>query len=203
MPRKVLIKSSNHYYHVTTRSNHRHWFALPLDRVWEIACNALHIAQTKTDSQIAQFVLMSNHYHLLIKTPRANLDCFMYFFNKKFSDQLRKESKHINRMFGGRYNHCLITNNSYLINVYRYIYQNPLRAKIVKLCQDYPYSTLWHEYNQKTCPFLQLPLFAMNNNQLEILNSLNDCLFYENCRVGLRKKEFKLSPRTKISKEFK
>jgi len=92
--------------------------------------------------QIIAFVLMGNHYHLMIQTPQGNLDQFMYEFNKRLALKIKINSGQINRIFGGRYKWCLIESQKYLMNCYKYIYQNPIRAGLTNRCEDYPYSTL-------------------------------------------------------------
>lgn len=174
MPRKKLTRSSVHYYHVVTRANHRHWFNAPMNQLWEMASNCLRNAQSRCSADIAQFVLMQNHYHLLIKTPDANLDLFMYWLNKNLSTELRALTALENRMFGGRYKSSLITTSSYLSMAYRYIYQNPLRANIVSKCEDYPYSTLFYEAREllESLPFkVNSLLNELEHAQISITNT--------------------------------
>jgi len=149
MPRKNLIRSAEHYYHVTCRANNKEWFSLPLSKVWNFACESIFIAQKKHFVVISQFVLMNNHYHLLIKTPNQNLDHFMYEFNKNFSLKIRFATGRINRIFGGRYKWSIINNGNYLFTVYKYIYQNPIRANIVSKSEHYIFSTLGYEFTNK------------------------------------------------------
>lgn len=152
MPRKPLIRSDKHFYHVVTRSNHKDWFALPMEKVWKLFLNSLALAQEKYPAKIGPFILMSNHYHLLILTPNSNLDQFMYELNKNFSLKLRTESLMVNRMFGGRYKGCLIKNQNYLWNTWKYIFQNPIRANITDKVEDYPFGSLKIETQSIPCP---------------------------------------------------
>jgi putative transposase len=142
MPRKPLIRSENLPYHVTSRSHNKVQFPLDLNRVWSIAISSLREANNIHPISLISFVLMSNHYHMLLYTPKANLDRFMYEFNKRLALKIQLEAGAINQVFGGRYKWCLIQSAQYLSNCYRYVYQNPVRAGIVKLCEDYPFSTL-------------------------------------------------------------
>jgi putative transposase len=142
MPRKNLIRCNNLPYHVTSRANNKEWFALPLDQVWAISQRCLKEAYEKHKVEVIAFVLMNNHYHLLIRTPDANLDLFMYEFNKRLANQLKLSTSQINHVLGGRYKWCLIQSQKYFLNCYRYIYQNPMRAGVVQKCESYPYSTL-------------------------------------------------------------
>lgn len=149
MPRKKIIRSDSHPYHVTIRTNNKEWFKVPLDEVWSICLNALSVTNFKCPANIHAFVLMNNHYHLLITTPNADLDKFMFYLNSKISKEIRKKTDRINSIFGSRYHWELIENDNYYKNVLRYIYQNPIRAQIVKRCEEYKYSSLHSILNNK------------------------------------------------------
>jgi putative transposase len=142
MPRKPLIRSQNLPYHVTSRSNNKEWFTIPLPEMWKLTQKCLNEATTIHPVEVISFVLMNNHYHMLLLTPKGNLDSFMYEFNKRMALAIKLETGQINKIFGGRYKWCLIQSQHYFINCYKYIYQNPVRAGLVLNCEDYPFSTL-------------------------------------------------------------
>lgn len=142
MPRKRLIRTHRYPYHVTTRSNNQEWFYIPMDEVWKYAKAVLFDGAQRYNVKIDAFVLMSNHYHLCIYTPDANIDRFMQFFNKRLGQRISRHASRINRIFGAPYKWSLIQNDHYYSNVIRYIYQNPLRAGLCVRCEDYPYSDL-------------------------------------------------------------
>ena len=73
MPRKKLIRTDQFPYHVTTRTNNKNWFSLPLEETWNICLRSLHKANKLNKVNLHAFVLMKNHYHLLLETPEANL----------------------------------------------------------------------------------------------------------------------------------
>lgn len=143
MPRPKLIRQNEFPYHVTTRTNNKVPFPLPMYQVWDLAKQSLTYARKNVNVEINCFILMNNHYHLLITTPDENLDKFMMYFNLKFSKLISKNAKVINHKFSNRYKWTIVSNHEYLQNVYRYIYQNPLRANLVEKCIDYPYSSLY------------------------------------------------------------
>lgn len=142
MGRKSLIRASLLPYHVTARTNNKEWFDLPLNEVWAYVQEALKEAEKIHHVELISFVLMGNHYHMLVITPECNLDLFMYEFNKRLSLKIRQQTERINKIFGSRYKWCLIQSQNYFFNCYRYVYQNPVRAGVVELCEDYPFSTL-------------------------------------------------------------
>ena len=66
----------------------------------------------------------------------------MQYFLTNLSKYLNYELKHKNHIFGDRYYPTIIRNKKHLINVIRYIYQNPIRANICYNVEDYKYSSL-------------------------------------------------------------
>ncbi|MCR9204496.1 MAG: transposase [Halobacteriovoraceae bacterium] len=142
MPRKHLIRTSEFPYHIVSRSRNKDWYDLPMDLMWEISMDSFVSTLQKFPAKVHAFVLMSNHYHLLVSTPDANIDKFMFEFNRSFSDKVRAYSKRINQIFGGRYRWSLVKDYRYLSTVYRYIYRNPIDAGLVEQVEEYSYSTL-------------------------------------------------------------
>ncbi|AUN97320.1 hypothetical protein C0V70_04175 [Bacteriovorax stolpii] len=112
--------------------------------MWRLTKESLKEAYAIHPVELISFVLMTNHYHMILVTPEGNLDEFIYEFNKRLALKVQKVSGRINQVFGGRYKWCLIQSQNYFMNCYRYVYQNPVRAGISRDCQSYPYSTIHH-----------------------------------------------------------
>ncbi len=115
-------------------------------------CDHLKSGAKKFNVKIYAYVLMSNHYHLLLLTPESNLDEFMQFFNQNLGKSISRHAGRINRIFGAPYKWSLIKSHRYYMNVLRYIYQNPLAANLVSKCEDYPYSNIFKQ--NRSSPFL-------------------------------------------------
>lgn len=167
MGRQNLIRQNTFPYHICSRSNHGTWFSIPLPEVWELSLHALSKAYRKTDQAVKlhAFVLMSNHYHMLLTTPNSDIDSFMYFFNKELSLQLRNKTQLKNRMLGGRYKYSIVSSNNYLWRVFRYVYQNPLRAQMCHKVEEYLFSTLSCQINCRPFPLpIDRELFDVNEN---------------------------------------
>lgn len=141
MPRKPLIRTDQYPYHVYGRSNNKETFYLPLKEVWAITCQLFDKVSVDYDAQVHAFVLMPNHYHLLISTPLCNLDSIMNYWARELSKKINASAHRINRVFGGRYKWCSIQNDVYYANVYKYIYRNPMKANLSKNIETYPWST--------------------------------------------------------------
>jgi putative transposase len=189
MPRPHTIRQNIFPYHVTSRSNDKKWFELPISEIWNIAQKSICIAHEKNKVEVISFVLMSNHYHMILRTPDSNIDRFMHDFNTAFSKNIKLKNNNRNRIFGGRYHWCLIKSTQYFANTYRYVYQNPLRAKLVNRSEDYPYSTLFYIARSKN--FI-IPIFDKYGFKDEYgLNWLNEEIdSVEEIRSGLKKREF-------------
>jgi len=131
---------TNSVFHITARTIHQKWFPFPKSRVWELCLSALNTVGKDYEIELMSFVLMSNHYHLIVKSSEENMHNFVQEFNKEFD------------FFETKYRWSFIRGRAYLYNCYRYIYQNPVRAGISYKCESYPYSTLFHLIHQKKFP---------------------------------------------------
>lgn len=167
MARKQTIISTHLPYHITARSNNKEWFNIPLHQVWKIMTDELKFIQQTENVIIHSFVLMANHFHLIMTTPDGNISKTMYWFMKRTTIKIQKHSGRINKIFGGRYKACLISTHKHLFHAWKYVFQNPLRAGICKRCEEYPYSTLSHQTSGIKLPFevttcLDIPINDVN-----------------------------------------
>ncbi len=206
MGRINLIRTSEFSYHIVARANHKHWFGLPREQVWKIVERSIKFAYSCHPVKVEAFVLMDNHYHLLVKTPDKNIDEFMYVFNKSFSLYLRVETNMINKMFGGRYKWSLIEHPKYYMNVLKYIYRNPIAAGLCFSAEDYRYCSYYFIVNQQSF-FVPLSfdksLHEDVNFQLWI-NKEPKSKCRENLKRALHYRRFKLGkdPLTRKSREI-
>ena len=90
---------------------------------------------------ICAYVLMDNHYHLLLKTRRANLSKAMQWFGTTYTQRFNNRHKRSGHLFQGRFKSIIIENDAYLMRLSCYIHRNPIRAGIVKRLADYRWSS--------------------------------------------------------------
>jgi putative transposase len=198
MPRKPIERSKENYYHITARSNNKEYFYLPIANVWEIMTQKLAKLQTLYQIKIGAFVLMNNHFHLLLLTPNEDIDKIMYVLMKELTLEIQKCTGRINRIFGGRYKGSLISNHEYLINVYKYIYRNPIAAVLSEKAENYQYSSLYYKYRPSLkAPFKIeeiIPELAFkeyeNLDELQWLNQIFDSHEVKSIKTGLKKTVF-------------
>jgi putative transposase len=128
MARPLRIQFENAYYHVTCRGNARqNIFSSDADRLafLDLLGRSSEIYQT----EILAYVLMRNHFHLLVKTPRGNLQEFMRHFNISYTAWFNRRHRRSGHLYQGRYHSFLIDEDNYLKEVSRYIHLNPVKIK--------------------------------------------------------------------------
>ncbi len=160
MPRRPIERSNQNYYHITARSNNKEFFFLPTTNVWDIMTRKLAELQSKHRLKIAAFVLMNNHFHLLVLTPDEDIDRIMYFFMKETTLEIQKCTGRINKIFGGRYKGSMISTFGYLVNVYKYINRNPIEVDLSPTAESYPFSALFYKNKSSLrAPFVVQNIF--------------------------------------------
>ncbi len=141
MPRKTLNRSDFYPYHVTARSNNREPFPLDISQIWQIICNEAFAIHIKFEVEIHAFVLMPNHFHLLLTVPTMDLGQVMNVFMRNITKDIHLESGNTGRVFGGPYHWSLINSSQYYYHALKYVYRNPVRAGLCEKVEDYSYST--------------------------------------------------------------
>jgi len=101
------------------------------------------------------YVLMDNHFHLLLETPEGNLTKAMHYFNASYSNWFRTKHQLHGSIFQGRYKAILVEKEKYLIELSSYIHLNPVRAGTVENPEEYKWSS-YRRYcdMEKGLPFL-------------------------------------------------
>jgi putative transposase len=91
---------------------------------------------------IHAWVLMSNHVHLLCTPLReGSLSLMMQSLGRRYVRYFNHEYQRSGTLWEGRYKSCLIQEEFYLLEVYRYIELNPVRAEMVAAPGDYRWSS--------------------------------------------------------------
>lgn len=199
MPRKKLIRTNLYPYHVTARSNNKEFFDIEISVLWKILLKYIQkVESEKYGAIIPCFVLMNNHFHLLLWTPRENIDRVMFVIMKGIADEVNLRSGRMNHVFGGPYKWCLIRHPHYHLNVIRYICQNPLRAGLVEKVEHYPFLKIPRPADDqgKISDFLQ---WLNDDSHVKEQQIVKKALYYREFRPGRdpqtkRKFVFDLAP---------
>jgi putative transposase len=87
------------------------------------------------------YCLMTNHYHLLVETPDANLSKGMRQLNGVFTQSVNRTHGRSGHLFQGRFKAILVEREAYLLELSRYVVLNPVRAGMVAAPGDWPWSS--------------------------------------------------------------
>ena len=147
MPRKPRIEFEGAMYHIMSRGNRQDDIFLD-DRDHEIFLDTLDEACNRCGWRLHAFVLMSNHYHLLLETPEANLVAGMKWLQGTYTQRFNSRHKVWGHLLQGRYKALLVDGScvwDYFQTVGNYIHLNPARARMFDLeggtLSDYRWSS--------------------------------------------------------------
>ena len=132
MPRQVRIQYPGAVYHVMARGDRREAiFRDDLDRRMFLA--VLEDACGRTGWLCHAYVLMGNHYHLVIETPEANLVTGMAWLQNTYTRRHNVRHRLWGHVFGGRYKAVLVDgeDGNYFGTLIDYVHLNPARAGLV------------------------------------------------------------------------
>ncbi|NNG41891.1 hypothetical protein HJP15_02860 [Pseudoalteromonas sp. NEC-BIFX-2020_002] len=127
MSRPLRIEYENAFYHVMNRGRGReNTFLNDDDFKYFLYC--IEQASLRFNIEVHSYCLMTNHYHLLIKTPDANLGRAMKHINGLYTQYFNRTHNTDGALFRGRYKAVLVDADNYLLHVSRYIHRNPIET---------------------------------------------------------------------------
>jgi REP element-mobilizing transposase RayT len=138
--RPLRLEHPGAVWHVTSRGNEKRevfrddadrerWLGL-LGKVVVLCAWRLHA-----------YVLMGNHYHLLVETPVPSLSRGMRHLNGVYTQAFNRRHERVGHLFQGRFKSILVEKESHLLELLRYVVLNPVRAGLVRAPQEWPWSS--------------------------------------------------------------
>ncbi len=140
MPRPPRVAYENATYHVTTRGVRR-LDVFRDDRDRRRFLRALESTVRRFDWQLLAYVLMDNHVHLFVRTPKANISKGMQCLLSRYAAWWARRHDEPGHVFQSRFHAKLVEGEGYFWNVSRYVHLNPVRAGMVARAQDWPWSS--------------------------------------------------------------
>lgn len=149
MPRITRIDVGDVVYHAINRANARM-------QIFETAEDYLFFekvleeAKEKFDMRILAYCIMPNHWHLILY-PKKNGDLQKFMGWLSMTHTQRWHSHHktagSGHLYQGRYKSFLVETDQYLLQLFRYVERNALRAKLVKKAENWEWSSLYRREN--------------------------------------------------------
>jgi REP element-mobilizing transposase RayT len=124
-PLRLLVEVGS--YHVTTQGiERRNIYVDDTDRAAFLALLDRTVA--RFGWHCLTYCLMDNHFHLLVQTPQPNLSRGMQQLKGSYARAFNERHGRVGYLFGGRFKAKLIQKDAHLLEVFRYIALNPVRA---------------------------------------------------------------------------
>lgn len=160
MGRKKKVWIPYEFYHVVGRGNRREPLFL-FDEDFEAFLYILQQTHEDFPFQLASYCLMTNHYHLQMRSEGVSISKIMALVNKKYANYFNNKYNLTGHVFEKRYFDKIILGPAGMFEVSRYIHMNPVRANIVGRPEDYQWSSYrYYIYPEmKTPPFLDKDYF--------------------------------------------
>jgi REP element-mobilizing transposase RayT len=158
MTRAWRIEYEGALYHVLSRGNERRDIFFDGDDRRRFLDTLGNMAQ-RFEIDVFVYVLMDNHYHLLLRTSRANLSRAMQWLGVTYTNRFNARHSRSGHLFQGRFKNMIVQNDAYLLQLSYYIHRNPLRAKMVERLADYRWSSYRaYAYGQQAPEWLHTEL---------------------------------------------
>jgi REP element-mobilizing transposase RayT len=130
----------NSFYHVLSRGNERkEIFRDEKDYLRFLDTLGRMVDRFKLEAHA--YVLMRNHFHLLVQTKEANLSRAIQWLGVSYSVWFNRRHQRSGHLFQGRFKNFLIEDDRYFTAMCLYIHGNPLRAGMVKRLSEYRWSS--------------------------------------------------------------
>lgn len=140
MARPLRIELAGGLYHVTSRGDRREAiYRDDRDRAdWH---GVLGDVCTRFNWRCHAYCQMTNHYHVVVETPDANLSKGMRQLNGVYTQQFNRRHGLVGHLFQRRFKAILVERDTYLLELARYVILNPVRAGVVPDAATWPWSS--------------------------------------------------------------
>lgn len=149
MARQARIQSKTGIYHIILRGNNKQQIFLE-DDDYKKFLKIIMSYKKICGFEMLAYCLMGNHIHLLIKTGETDLASIMKRIVVKFVYYYNVKYVRVGHLFQDRFKSEPVEDDAYLLQVVRYIHQNPIKARIIENPEDYIYSSYREYIKSKT-----------------------------------------------------
>ena len=128
----MRVEYAGPFYHVMNRGDRRELIFID-DADRQRFLDTLGEACAKTGWQVHAYVLMPNHFHVVVETPQPNLVAGMKWLLGTYTSRFNRRHKFFGHLFSGRYKSLIVggSGSGYLKSVGDYVHLNPARANLV------------------------------------------------------------------------
>ena len=176
MARPKRIDFPGAFHHITVRANEKKNI-LTKSEDKDILLYFIKKYTTMFQSKLYAFIIMINHFHLLIESGIVSISQVMQNIIGNFAMYYNKKYNRVGHLFQGRFKSCLIDTDSYLLACTRYIHNNCKKAGICNKLEDYKWNSYIYYLGIQKSDFLEtdLILSKFDYNINGFIKYINDC----------------------------
>jgi len=140
MSRPLRLEYPGSLWHITARGNNRQLiYSDDADRRFFL--KLLGESVERFGWILTAYVLMSNHYHLVVQLVDRTLSRGMKWLNGRYASYFNSKHSRVGHLFQGRFKGILVDKEAYSLEVLRYVALNPVRANMIRTPDDYEWSS--------------------------------------------------------------
>ncbi len=175
MPRADRIDVADIIYHTINRANARMQI-FNEDKDYLLFEKVLREAKEKFNMRLLSYCVMPNHWHLALYPKKdGDLQIFMRWVSMTHTQRWHAQHKTAGsgHLYQGRYKSFIVQEDKYLLQLFKYIELNPLRANLVQRAEDWKWSSLYKrgEGDEKQKGLLDEWPIDMPKDYLDLINN--------------------------------
>ena len=178
MPRADRIDVADIIYHAINRANARMQI-FNEDKDYLLFEKVLREAKGKFNMRLLSYCVMPNHWHLALYPKKdGDLQIFMRWVSMTHTQRWHAQHKTAGsgHLYQGRYKLFIVQEDKYLLQLFKYIEANPLRASLIQRAEDWKWSSLYKrgEGDEKQKGLLDEWPIDVPKDNLNLINDLED-----------------------------
>lgn len=148
MGRVAREESHTGYYHVMMRGNNKNMiFSNASEKLYFL--EQLNLQVKERNIEVVAYCIMDNHVHLLIGSDLEDMSEAIKRINIRFARRYNNKYEKIGHVFQDRFKSEVIHNDGHLVQVMRYIHNNPVKGNMVNKAEEYTWSSYNSYINKK------------------------------------------------------
>jgi len=174
MGRGERIEYKGAIYHVIQRGNNREYIFH--NEIWKgYLIKIIKEMKARYNFKFFGYVIMDNHYHLIIQTLDIPISKIMHGINSRYGKYYNHNTKRIGPVFQNRYKGIIVEDERYLLGLLKYIHLNPVKAKMCSSIDQYKWSSdVFYRRNIKSLVDIDEVLDIMSVNRIEAIRKYID-----------------------------
>lgn len=158
-PKRLQIADA--VYHVWTRGTGGGFLALDAEDRHRFL-RLLKVALSRYNVRCHMYCVLGTHYHLVLRTPDANIGAVMRWVNAVYAQTFNKRHRRFGHLVAARYRAKIVSTEEYALEICQYIPLNPVRAGLCERPEQWPWSSYAATIGRAIVPPFLDPTWVLN-----------------------------------------